>query len=153
MLAGIKNPYLVCAVAVLALAWLKELSQRLAREEADSFMGPLLHELTYDDMRFTPFRIEASTEGKSVWSGPQWCVEYDSHKALISDRPEICVFPFGKIRAIFNLRDSDKLLGLSQEERYLAQSHMIHEMNAIRARDALLYKGGERAREAGGATE
>ena len=153
MRAGIKNPYLVCAVAVLALAWLKELSQRLAREEADSFMGPLLNELTYDDMRFTPFMIETRTEGKSVWSGPQWCVEYDSHKALISDRPEICVFPFGKIRAIFNLRDSDKLLGLSQEERYLAQSLMIHEMNTFRDRDAHPEKGGAGARETGSETE
>ena len=128
----LKALIVTCVFIALIGLWLKELSQRLAREEADLFMGPFLTEYTCNGIRFMPFYHEGDGKGGGRWFGPAWCVSYDSHKFLVDFPPQVNVVPFGGVRSVYNLKDFNSLIGLSYDARYNKESQMLKEIDDIR---------------------
>ena len=104
----------LCVAAIaLGVLWLTELSQRLAHEKADRFMGPLLTVYTCTNMRLTPWFTDA--DGKL--HGPTWFASYDSHLYLVDFPPQIGVSLFGSVTGAYGVGKRNDWLSLSEEER------------------------------------
>ena len=134
---------MVLVLAVVTALWLKEWTQRRARESADQFMGPLLGELAPFNIRFAPFLRGPDQRLR----GPRWIFAYDSYFDMIGLAPHVDVDLFGRIREFSNLIDAEKLLRLSDEDRLNQQQQML--ARAWRARIESQDKG--TAEPAGGA--
>jgi hypothetical protein len=104
----------LCVAAIaLGLLWLKELSQRLARERADSFMGPLLTVYTCTSMRLTPWFTDAARKTH----GLTWFASYDSHLYLVDFPPQIAVSVFGSVMGAYGVGKRNDWLTLTEEDR------------------------------------
>ena len=102
---------LILAIFVM---WLKEYSQRLAREKADNFLGPFRTQLTCIEMRLRPWSV--NTAGRLT--GPTWVVRYVSDLTMIDFPPEIRVTVFGDVSEVSTLNGLYELIGLPDEVRY-----------------------------------
>ena len=108
----------LCVAAVaFGLLWLTELSQRLARQKADRFMGPLLTVYTCTNMRLTPWFTDADGQVR----GPTWWALYDSHLFLVDFPPEVGVSVFGAVTAAHSVGNTNDWVSLPEEERHRQQ--------------------------------
>ena len=106
---------LVCmAIVALTALWLKELTQRLARDRADAFMGPLLTVYTCTHMRLAPWFVDAR-DGRL--HGPTWLLSYDSDLFLVDWPPVIGVSPFRAVTIAWNAGDTNSMVNLSDDTR------------------------------------
>lgn len=111
---------LCVATVAMGLLWLKELSQRLARDKADRFAGPFLTIYTCTNMRLTPW----FTDLNGRLHGPTWWAVYDSDWFLVDFPPQIGVSLFGPVTVAYNLGTND-WLSLSEDDRYRQQWQVV----------------------------
>lgn len=110
---------IVLLITILAILWLKELTQRRSRYAADAFMGHLLTRVGFDGDRFVPFWNDVSGHRLA----PGWLVSYSTHFA-IGEPITLFVDLSGTVRWA-NAKDFQNLIALPEDERWKRQSEMV----------------------------
>ncbi len=117
--ATVKRWCVILAFATLTTLWLKELSQRHARQVADNFMSPSLERVGFFYQSFWPFFRDADGH----LCGPGWYVSYSSHFCL-SEPLSIYVDLLGRVRTT-SMRDFTELISMPEDQRMKRQIEMV----------------------------
>jgi len=94
----IKNIFVILLILTLAFLWLKELSEKRARQATDRFLGPTLEQYEWQSNWFWPLYIDSSD--KLRWLG--WQISYVYRFGFIDSMDTFEVDWFGRIRKTNN---------------------------------------------------
>jgi hypothetical protein len=112
----------VVAVLVMSALWLKERTERTAREKADQFMGQFRSTFFCSEVRFSPWFRDDSGKLR----GPSWVVFYDSYEFLVDFPPAIHISLLGKVTAAHNIAPGvENMVGLPDDVREREQTLVI----------------------------
>lgn len=112
----IKKTIVSLLILILAFLWIKEFTERGARQATDHFLGPALEQYEWQSNWFLPFYIDSMND---EWHWFRWQICYE-YRFDLGDIDTVEVDWLGRIRRTSN-KLFDDWLALPEDERVKKQ--------------------------------